>query len=72
MISPAIQATLNATGVVQNLAHVVLYGPKKYQGLAVKNPFFLQQIIQITALMTDAVCNISTEELLRYRAKTLG
>ena len=43
MISPAIQATLNAAGVVRNLAHAVLNGPEKYQGLAVKNPFFLQQ-----------------------------
>ena len=41
MISPAIQATLNAAGVVRNLAHAVFYGPEKYQGLVVKNPFFL-------------------------------
>ena len=42
MISTAIQATLNAAGVARNLAHAVLYGPEKYQGLAVQNPFFLQ------------------------------
>ena len=41
MILPAIQATLNAAGVVRNLGHAVLYGPEKYQGLTVKNPFFL-------------------------------
>ena len=69
MISPAIQATLNAAGVVRNLAHAVLYGPDKYQGLAVQNPFFLQQIIHITALMTEAVCNSSTGKLLRYSAE---
>ena len=69
MISPAIQTTLNAEGVVQNLAHAVLYGPEKYQDLAVKNPFFLQQIIHITALMTEAVCNSSTGILLRYSAE---
>ena len=40
MISPAIQPTLNATGVMCNLAHAVLYGPEKYQVLAVKNLFF--------------------------------
>ena len=68
MISPAIQATLNAAGVVRNLAHAVLYGPEKYQSLAVQNPFFLQQIIHITTLMTDAVCNSSTGELFRYSA----
>ena len=70
MISPAIQATLNAAAVVQNLAHAVLYGPETYQRLAVQNPFFLQQIIHITALMTEAVCNSSTGKLLRYSAET--
>ena len=49
MISPAIQATLNSAGVVRNLDHVVVYGPEEYQGLAVKNPYFLQEIIHIVA-----------------------
>ena len=30
MISPAIQATLNAAGVVRNFAHAVLYGSEEY------------------------------------------
>ena len=30
MISQAIQATLNAAGVVRNIAHTVVYGPAKY------------------------------------------
>ena len=29
LISPVIQATLNAAGVVRNIAHAVLYGPEK-------------------------------------------
>lgn len=33
MISPAIRATLNAAGIVWNMAHAVVYGPAKYQGL---------------------------------------
>ena len=65
-IWPAIQATLNATGIVRNLAHAVLYGPEKYQGLAVMNPFFLQQIINITALLIEAVCNSSTMKPYSY------
>ena len=69
MISPAIQATLNAAGVVRNFAHAVLYGPEVYQGLAVKNPYFLQEIIHITGLMTEAVCNSSTGKLLRYSSE---
>ena len=69
MISPAIQAILNAAGVVRNFAHALLYGPEVYQGLAVKNPYFLQEIIHITVLMTEAMCNSSTEELLRYSAE---
>ena len=70
MISPAIQSTLNAAGVARNLAHAVLYGPEKYQGLAVQNPFFLQQIIPITTLVTEAVCNSSTGRIFRYCAET--
>ena len=69
-ILPAIQATLNAAGVVRNLAHAVLYGPEKYQGLAVMNPFFLRQIVHITAFMLDTACNSSTGKLLRYSAET--
>ena len=70
MISPAIQATLNAAGVVLNIAHAVLYGPEKYQGLVVRNPFFLKQIIHITTLITEAMCNSSTGKLFRYSAET--
>ena len=50
--------------------NTVLYGPEKYQGLAVQNPFFLQQIINVTTLVTETVCNSSTGKLLRYSAET--
>ena len=70
MISPAIQATLNAAGIVRNMAHAVVYGPAKYQGLGVLNPFFLQQIFHITTLITEAMCNSSTGKLFRYSAET--
>ena len=70
MVVPAIQATLNAAGIVCNMAHAVVYGPAKYQGLGVLNPFFLQQIIHITTLITEAVCNSSTGILFRYSAET--
>ena len=70
MISPAIRATLNAAGVVRNMAHAVVYGLAKYQGLGVLNPFFLPHIIHITTLITEAVCNSSTGKLFRYSAET--
>ena len=70
MISPAIRATLNSAGIVWNMAHAVVFGPAKYQGLGVLNPFFLQQIIHITTLITEAVCNSSTGKLFRYSAET--
>ena len=69
MISPAIQATLNAAGVVRNFAHAILYGPEEYQGLAVKNPYFLQEIIHIISFLTESVCNSSTGKLLRASAR---
>ena len=62
-------ATLNAAGVVRNLAHTALYGPEEYQGLAVKNPYFLQEIIHIIALMTESVCKSYTGKLLRTSAE---
>ena len=57
-------------GFIWNMAHAVVYGPAKYQGLGVLNPFFLQQIIYITTLITKAVCNSSTGKLFRYSAET--
>ena len=51
IISPTIQATPNDTGVVRNFAPAILYGPEEYQGLAVKNPYFLQEIIYIIAFL---------------------
>ena len=72
MISPAIQATLNAVGVVSSFAHAILYGPEENKGLAVKNPYFLQEIIHIIAfILTESVYNSSTGKLLRASAETL-
>ena len=56
---------LNATGMVKNLAHIVLYSSEKYQGLRVKNPYFLQEIIHIMAFLNESVCNSSTGQLFR-------
>ena len=73
MTSPFIQATINAADVVHNLVHVVLYDPKDYQGLAVKNPYSLQEIIHIIAFLKQSFCKSSTGKLLTatpYIAKT--
>ena len=69
MISPAIKATFNATSVVRNLAHAMLHGPEEYQGLAVKNSYFLQEIFYIIAFLTESVCNSSNGKLLRASAE---
>ena len=69
MISSTIQATLNAAGIVCNLAHAALYGFEDYQRLAVKNPYFLQEVIHIIAFLNEAVCNSSTGQLLRANAE---
>ena len=52
IISPVIQATLNATGIVGNLVHSVLYGPEDYQGLVVKNPFFYKRLFTWLLFLT--------------------
>ena len=70
IISPAIQYTLNAASIGCNLVHSVLCGPADYQGLAVKNLYFLQEIIQIIAFLNEAVCNSSTGQLLRADAES--
>ena len=68
-IRPAIRATCNEAGMVKNIAHIVLYGPLEYQGIRVKNPFFLQGIIHIIAFVNEAACNSSTGELLQSNAE---
>ena len=60
IISFTIHTTLNAAGIICNLAHAILYGPEFYRGLAVKNQYFLQDIIHIIAFLNKAVCNSST------------
>ena len=55
--------------LVCKLAHAVLYGPEDYQGLAVKNPDFPQEIIHINAFLNEAVCNSSIGQLLRANAE---
>ena len=63
-IRPAIRVTCNAAGMAKNVAHAVLYGPLEYQGIGVKNSFFLQGIIHIKAFLNKATCNSFTGELL--------
>ena len=69
VIRPAIRATCNAAGMVKNFPHAILYGPLAYQGIGVKNPFFLQGIIHIITFLNEAACNSSTGKLLRSNAE---
>ena len=55
--------------MVKNFVCVVLYRPQEYQGIDVKNPYFLQEIIHIIAFLNEAACNSSTSELLRANAE---
>ena len=55
--------------MVCNLAHNVLYGQEDYQGLGVKNSFFLQKFIHVIAFFNETMCNSSTGELLRVNAE---
>ena len=68
-ISPAIRVTCNAAGMAKNFSRAVLFGPQKYQGIGVKTPFFLQEIIHITVFLNEAACNSSTGELLKAYAE---
>ena len=63
-VRPAIRMIFNAAGMAKNIAHAILYEPLKYQGIGVKNPYFLQGIIHIIAFLNEAACNSSTGELL--------
>ena len=68
-IAPAIRVTCNAVDMAKNLAHTVLFGSHQYQGIGVKNLYFLQEIIHIIAFLNEAACNSSTEELLHANAE---
>ena len=65
----AIQATCNAAGMAKNITHNILYGPLKYQGIGVQNPYILEGIIHIIAFLNESACNSSTGELLRANTK---
>ena len=68
IISPTICTTLNTADMVKTLAHAILYSLETYQGLGVKNLFFLQEIIHIIAFTNEPVCSSQTGEL--YCANT--
>lgn len=68
-IRPAIRVTCNAAGMAKNFSRAVLFGQQKYQGIGVKNPFFLQEIIHITAFLNETACNSSTGELFKAYAE---
>ena len=38
---PAIWVTCNTAGMAKNFAHAVIFGPTEYQGIGVKNSYFL-------------------------------
>ena len=68
-ICPAILATCNEAGMVKNFPRAILYGPLAYQGIGIKNLFFLQGIIHIITFLNEVACNSSTGELLRSNAE---
>ena len=68
-INPTIRATCSAAGLEKSFPHDVLYGPLVYQGIGVKNPFFLQSIIHIITFLNEAACNSSTGAILRSNAE---
>ena len=62
LIHPAIRSTYNAAGMAKNFPYVILYGPLEYQGIGVKTPYILQEIIHIITFLNEAACNSSTGE----------
>ena len=55
--------------MVKNFLYAILYGPLEYQGIGVKNPYFLQEIIHIITFLNEAASNSSTGELLQSNAE---
>ena len=51
--------------MVKNFVHAVLNGPLEYQGIGVKNFYFLQETIHIIAFLNKVACNSSTGKLLQ-------
>ena len=68
-IQPVLPATLNKVGMVITFSLKVLYGPDLYQGLDVKNPYFLQEIIHIMTYVQELVGGSQTGRLFRSCAK---
>ena len=53
IMSPANQAALPKSGIVRTLGHAFLYGPKKYQGLGVMEPWHNQELTHLQDLVTE-------------------
>jgi hypothetical protein len=57
IVSKPKQASLSRSGVVRTLAHEILYGPLKYQGLGAPNPWLTQELTHLK----DFVAEVSKE-----------
>ena len=53
------------------MPHAIFYGPEKYQGLNVYNPYFLQGITHVMILIQESVLQSQTIILLREYAEAL-
>ena len=65
IISPAARAAINSARMVRNMPHAIFYGPEKYQGLNVHNPYFLQGITHIMVLIQESVLQSQNVILLK-------
>lgn len=63
--SPAMNRGLAASGIIRTIDRSICYGNVKYQGLGLRNPFFIQGIEHIKVLLNHGDQPTPTGKLLR-------
>ena len=59
-MAPALMAALNKSGMQRNFPRAVVYGPAKFQGLGVKDPYLTQGIEKIRAIIDTPLLKSGT------------
>lgn len=63
--APALNRGLAASGIIRSMNRSICYGEIKYQGLGLRNPYYIQGIEHIKRLLNHGTSDTTTGKLLR-------
>lgn len=71
VMTPINSAALPKAGIVRTMAHAVVYGPRKYQGLGVMEPWHNQELTHLTLFADQITQDTSLGARLRISTEAL-